>query len=81
MNIMKRRNQSVQQARRIPSNVIGGSQSSVISKFGDALFRNSNSVLPQDSILEDPNRTPLDRDSSTKINGATQKDQSSVDYI
>lgn len=81
MNIMKRRNQSVQQARRIPNNVIGGTQSSVMSKFGETLFRNSNSILQQDSVFEETNRTPLDRDSSSKLQKATQKDQSSVDYI
>ena len=45
MHIMKRRNTSVQHARRMPDNIIGGTQSSVHSKFGDTLFRNSNSVL------------------------------------
>ena len=64
---MKRRNNSVQQARRIPANVIGGTQSSVMSKFGDTLFRNSNSILHQDSIFDEIKRTPLDRDSNSKL--------------
>ena len=49
MSIMKRRNQSVENARRIPENVIGGAQS-VMSKQYD-LFKNQNSM--QDSLFEE----------------------------
>ena len=36
--------------------MIGGTQSSVASKFGDTLYKQSGSLLQQDSIFDDANR-------------------------
>jgi hypothetical protein len=51
MNIMKRRNKSVQQARRAPANIIGGG-SSIMSKAGviDGIY---NASLKDESVLMD----------------------------
>lgn len=51
MNIMKRRNQSVQQARRAPSNIIGGGNS-IMSKAGviDGIY---NGSFKDESLMMD----------------------------
>ena len=59
MNIMKRRNKSVQQARATPSQVIGGGQSVMTKAIAEAAYANGSMsiALGQDSIMES-SKTP-----------------------
>ena len=54
MNIMKRRNKSVQHARATPTQVIGGGQSVMTKAIAEAAFANGSVSIAHghDSIME-----------------------------